>query len=50
MELGGNIVLTGFSDRDFTEMIVVKKIVGQYAVLGPYDYVNIVEAIVSVPQ
>lgn len=31
MELGGNIVLTGFSDRDFTELIVVKKMVGQYA-------------------
>jgi ribosome-associated translation inhibitor RaiA len=30
-ELGGNISLTGFSDRDFTEMIVIKKIVGQYA-------------------
>jgi ribosome-associated translation inhibitor RaiA len=31
LELGGNIVLTGFSDRDFTELIVVKKMVGQYA-------------------
>jgi ribosome-associated translation inhibitor RaiA len=31
MELGGNIVLTGFADLDFTELIVVKKIVGQYA-------------------
>jgi len=31
MELGGNISLSGFSERDFTEMIVVKKIVGQYA-------------------
>jgi hypothetical protein len=31
MELGGNISLTGFSERDFTELIVVKKIVGQYA-------------------
>jgi hypothetical protein len=30
IELGGNIVLTGFSTRDFTEMIIVKKIVGQY--------------------
>jgi hypothetical protein len=30
MELGGNIVLTGFSERDFTELIVVKKMVGQY--------------------
>jgi|SRR3989338_3094134 len=31
MELGGNITLSGFSERDFTELIVVKKIVGQYA-------------------
>ena len=31
MELGGNISLSGFSERDFTEMIVIKKIVGQYA-------------------
>lgn len=31
MELGGNIVLSGFSGRDFTEVIVVKKMVGQYA-------------------
>jgi hypothetical protein len=31
MELGGNITLTGFSERDFTELIVIKKIVGQYA-------------------
>jgi len=31
LELGGNISLSGFSDRDFTEMIVVKKMVGQYA-------------------
>ncbi len=31
MELGGNIALDGFSEREFTEMIVVKKIVGQYA-------------------
>jgi hypothetical protein len=30
-ELGGNITLTGFSERDFTELIIVKKIVGQYA-------------------
>ena len=29
--LGGNIVLEGFESRDFTELIVVKKIVGQYA-------------------
>ncbi|MBR9700318.1 hypothetical protein GOV11_00445 [Candidatus Woesearchaeota archaeon] len=31
MELGGNIILDGFSERDFTELIVVKKMVGQYA-------------------
>ncbi len=31
VELGGNIVLDGFEGRDFTEMIVVKKMVGQYA-------------------
>jgi hypothetical protein len=31
MELGGNISLTGFSGHDFTQLIVVKKIVGQYA-------------------
>jgi hypothetical protein len=31
LELGGNITLSGFSERDFTEMIVIKKIVGQYA-------------------
>ena len=31
MELGGNITLSGFSDRDFAEMIVIKKVVGQYA-------------------
>jgi hypothetical protein len=30
LELGGNIALTGFSGRDFTELIIVKKIVGQY--------------------
>ena len=29
--MGGNIALAGFGDRDFTEMIVVKKMVGQYA-------------------
>lgn len=29
--LGGNIVLEGFDSEDFTELIVVKKIVGQYA-------------------
>jgi len=31
MELGGNIVLEGFDEKEFTELIVVKKIVGQYA-------------------
>ena len=31
IELGGNITLSGFSERDFTELIVVKKMVGQYA-------------------
>ncbi len=31
MELGGNIFLEGFESQDFTELIVVKKLVGQYA-------------------
>ena len=31
MELGGNITLVGFKERDFAEIIVVKKLVGQYA-------------------
>lgn len=31
MELGGNITLVGFSEREFAEIIVIKKIVGQYA-------------------
>jgi len=31
LELGGNITLAGFDGKDFTEMIVVKKMVGQYA-------------------
>lgn len=31
IELGGNITLTGFQDRDYAELIVVKKIVGRYA-------------------
>ncbi|NQV09026.1 hypothetical protein HQ529_04200 [Candidatus Woesearchaeota archaeon] len=31
VELGGNIGLTGFSDLDGSSMIVVKKIVGNYA-------------------
>ncbi|MBN1377206.1 hypothetical protein JW949_02635 [Candidatus Woesearchaeota archaeon] len=28
IELGGNIVLTGFNDLDYSEMIVVKKLIG----------------------
>ena len=31
LELGGNIQLTGFSDLDGGRMIVLKKIVGNYA-------------------
>lgn len=31
IELGGNIALVGFESRDFAELIVVKKVVGQYA-------------------
>jgi len=31
VELGGNITLVGFSEREFAEVIVIKKIVGQYA-------------------
>lgn len=31
IELGGNITLSGFQDRDYAELIVVKKIVGRYA-------------------
>ena len=31
MELGGNITLVGFKEREVAELIVVKKIVGQYA-------------------
>ena len=31
IELGGNIRLTGFSDMDNAKMVVVKKIVGNYA-------------------
>ncbi len=31
IELGGNITLVGFSEKEFTELIVVKKMVGQYA-------------------
>jgi hypothetical protein len=31
IELGGNITLTGFQERDYAELIVVKKIVGRYA-------------------
>ncbi|MBS3098002.1 hypothetical protein J4209_04370 [Candidatus Woesearchaeota archaeon] len=31
MELGGNIILEGFSSLDNIQMIVIKKIVGNYA-------------------
>jgi hypothetical protein len=31
MELGGNIELVGFNDIDSSEMIVLKKIIGNYA-------------------
>lgn len=31
MELGGNIVLDGFDNLEYTELIVVKKMVGQSA-------------------
>lgn len=31
IELGGHITLAGLEGRDFTELIVVKKMVGQYA-------------------
>ena len=31
IELGGNIVLTGFKERDPAELVVIKKIVGNYA-------------------
>ena len=31
LELGGNIALTGFNEVDRGEMVVVKKIVGNYA-------------------
>lgn len=31
IELGGNITLVGFKDVGFSEMVVVKKIVGNYA-------------------
>ncbi len=46
MELGGNIALDGFSEQEFTEMIVVKKIVGQYArrwndTLGANDAIKV---------
>jgi len=30
IELGGNITLHGFKDRDYAELIVIKKIVGRY--------------------
>jgi|TARA_B100000315_G_scaffold219191_1_gene220970 ribosome-associated translation inhibitor RaiA len=31
IELGGNIILVGFKELDYTELIVVKKVVGNYA-------------------
>ena len=31
MELGGNIELVGFNDIDASEMVVLKKIIGNYA-------------------
>ncbi len=31
MELGGNIELIGFNERDNSELIVLKKIIGNYA-------------------
>ena len=31
MELGGNITLSGFSDLERPELVIVKKIVGSYA-------------------
>ncbi len=31
IELGGNITLEGFQNRDYAELIVIKKIVGRYA-------------------
>tara|TARA_Y100000310_G_C20109705_1_gene546540 strand:+ start:165 stop:536 length:372 start_codon:yes stop_codon:yes gene_type:complete len=31
LRLGGNIVLSGFKECDYSELIVVKKIVGNYA-------------------
>lgn len=31
LELGGNILLTGFSELDSSELVVIKKIVGQFA-------------------
>lgn len=31
IELGGNIVLAGFRERDPAELVVVKKLVGTYA-------------------
>ena len=31
IELGGNIKLTGFSDMDKGQMVVLKKIIGNYA-------------------
>ncbi len=31
IELGGNITLVGFKELDYAEMVVIKKIVGNYA-------------------
>lgn len=31
IELGGNITLIGFKELDYAEMVVIKKIVGNYA-------------------
>lgn len=31
IQLGGNITLEGFQERDYAELIIVKKIVGRYA-------------------
>ena len=31
IELGGNITLVGFKDIGFSEMVVIKKIIGNYA-------------------
>jgi ribosome-associated translation inhibitor RaiA len=46
MELGGNIELVGFNERDSSELIVLKKIIGNFArkfsdALGE-DYVKLI--------